>query len=423
MPKTSQGEQRTRPSSPPKGKAVNGIRSVGRNRWEVRINAGKDPVTGKPIQRSRTVTGTKGDAKLAKAALVTEMTTSAADSEAEGKTFGNLLDRWLDFGRHVKDRSPNTIQGYEKKIAYWIRPALGNYPLNAITTRTLDDWYRSMRDEGVSPATVMACHRIIAAALHQAEKWEDIVVSPARKVSPPSVPKKEFAQPSPAQVRALVVAAEESPRMLQYGEMILLASLTGMRRGELCALQWGDIDWERSTLTVRHALWEAEADPENGVRRHAGVKGPKAHQVRTLDLDEIGVALLHRRLERLKVDGAVIGVKAGQADGFVFAPDPVTDPTTPMLPSLVTQAFRRLCRKLEKRTGESWPFRFHDLRHFNGSQLLAAGVPVPTVAKRLGHANSHTTLTIYAHDVEGQGKVAAAAMQGVLGLDPKAITA
>ena len=47
MPKTSQGEQRTRPSSPPKGKAVNGIRSVGRNRWEVRINAGKDPVTGR----------------------------------------------------------------------------------------------------------------------------------------------------------------------------------------------------------------------------------------------------------------------------------------------------------------------------------------------------------------------------------------
>ena len=157
---------------------------------------------------------------------MTEMTTSAADGEDEGKTFGNLLDRWLDFGQHVKDRSPNAIPGFEKKIAYWIRPALGNYPLNAITTRTLDDWYRSMRDEGVSPATVMACHRIITRRSHQAEKWEDIVVSPARKVSPPSVPKKELAKPSRLGACARG-RGRGSPRMCSTGEMILLAGIPG----------------------------------------------------------------------------------------------------------------------------------------------------------------------------------------------------
>jgi integrase len=259
----------------------------------------------------------------------------------------------------------------------------------------------------------MACHRIIAASLRQAEKWGDIVVSPARNSSPPSVPKKALNTPPPERVQAVIELAEESPASLHWAELITLAALTGLRRGELCGLQWGDVDMEGSMVTVLRSIWQTS---EGG--RKWGTKDPKTHQIRRLLLDPVAMTVLSRRLERLEADATLAEVEVDWVDAFVFAPDPITHPPVPLLPSAVSPAFRRLCQKMEGRTGEPWPYRFHDLRHYAATELFAAGFNARTVADRLGHADPALTLRVYAHDTEDQARSAAESLGAGLGLWP-----
>ena len=295
---TTTSDQDGNSTRPTKGAVKErGIRPIGPGRWRVRVHAGRDS-SGKVVQRSRSVTSGIKEARRVRSELEAEVAQSAEDRlvrHVEAQSFGNLLDRWLAHGRK-RDRSPSTIDGYEKKIRRRIRPSLGHFRLDEITTRTLDDWYNELLDEGATPANVMAFLRIIAAALRQGKKWEDIVVSPARNASPPSVPHKEIVTPSAAQVKALLDLTEESPATLHWGELILVACLTGMRRGELCAVQWGDIDWQRSTVTVRHAIWQTSAVPSEGRPAKWGVKDPKTHQIRRLECGPAAMALLRRRL-------------------------------------------------------------------------------------------------------------------------------
>ncbi len=127
--------------------------------------------------------------------------------------------------------------------------------LTKLTARDLDAFYGRLIAEGTSPAMVMHHHRVIDAALRQAEKWGTVPVSVARNASPPRVPKRPMIVPPPDRVRALIdlAAASRSPEL---STVITLAALTGMRRGEICGLRWSDIDWQGSALTVRHSIWQ-----------------------------------------------------------------------------------------------------------------------------------------------------------------------
>lgn len=101
-------------------------------------------------------------------------------------------------------------------------------------------------------------------------------------------------------------------------------------------------------------------------------------------------------------------------DAFIFSPTP--DGAVPMKPSTVTLAFGRSCTKMAERTGEPWPYRFHDLRHYTATELFAGGHHAPTVADRLGHADPALTLLIYTHDTPEQVKAAASSLEARLGL-------
>ncbi len=94
-------------------------------------------------------------------------------------------------------------------------------------------------------------------------------------------------------------------------------------------------------------------------------------------------------------------------DGFIFSDSP--DGQSPWRPGRVTLAFTRLCRQMG-----IVGVRLHDLRHFAASRMLGAGVPVPTVAGRLGHANAATTLNVYAHVLESSDAEAARVLAGLL---------
>ena len=270
--------------------------------------------------------------------MMKEVAKSAEDHlvrQAEAQSLGNLLDRWLEHGRMRRERS--TIDGYRRRSATGSGRSLGHYRLDEITTRTLDDWYNQLTDEGVSAASVMAYHRIISAALRQAEKWGDVTVESGSPGLTAAGAEEGDGHAVARPGEGTIEAAEESQGTLDLAELILLAVLTGMRRGELCGLQWGDIDWTQSVIVVRHAIWQTSALPSEGRPAEWGMKNPKTHQNRTLQCGPAALALLRRRLERLGTTAALAEVEVKWEDTFVFAPDPISHPAVPLLPSWVSR--------------------------------------------------------------------------------------
>ena len=176
--------------------------------------------------------------------------------------------------------------------------------------------------------------------------------------------------------------------------LLRLAAVTGARRGELCALRWSDLD--RTSLRISRSLYGSRQD-------QLMEKDTKTHAVRRVSLDPetLEVVIGHRNQCRLRAKAC--GLRLPE-NAFIFSSEP--SGTLPWRPGRVTLAFSRLCTEL----GVS-NVRLHDLRHFAATQLLAAGVPVRTVAGRLGHANAATTLNVYAHVLESSDEDAA----GVLG--------
>jgi integrase len=148
--------------------------------------------------------------------------------------------------------------------------------------------------------------------------------------------------------------------------------LTGMRRGELCGIQWSDIDWEGSRLTVRRSVWQ--------IRSTWGLKDPKTHQVRTIALDPVTVAVLTARKARADSEAATACVPLSN-DAFVWST--LADGLSPRTPNSLTRAFHRLCRTMETEAlaadpprVESWKFRFHDLRHLSATEMEISNVAV-----------------------------------------------
>jgi integrase len=379
-----------------------GIRQVGPDRWEVQVHVGRDPITGKLRQVSRTTRKGIADARRLRAKLVTEV--------AQGKhggtvaTLGSVLDQWL---AHIErdGRSPKTLAEYRRKIDRVIRPGLGAKRLDKLSVHDLDAWYGSLVASGTSPATVMHYHRIIAAALHQGERWGWVERNVARLAKPPRVDRVELTIPPPERVRSLIdlAAASKAPEM---ATIITIAALTGLRRGELCGLRWSDIDWDGFALTVRRSIWQTS--------KEWGAKLPKSHQVRRLVLDEVAMSVLAGRWSRVSETIRVAEVPL-VSEAYVFSSD--VGGERPMMPNTITRAFSLLCDRMEILAAkadpphvQSWPYRFHDLRHYTATELFRAGHNPRTVADRLGHADAALTLRVYTHDTEDRARAAAAAL-------------
>src|SRR5665213_4038168 len=185
---------------------------------------------------------------------------------------------------------PKTLHEYKRKIDTSIRPKLGAKALDKLTAHDLDKLYARQLAGGLSPSTVLYHHRIIGAALKQGRKWGWVDRNVAEDATPPAARKTETKVPSPEQVTALISeAARPSARNPELATIVILAALTGMRRGELCGLQWGDIDWQSAAVVVRRSIWQT---PDGIV-----TKGPKSHQARRLVLGEQAMVVLGGRRE------------------------------------------------------------------------------------------------------------------------------
>jgi integrase len=353
--------------------------------WELRAYVGRDD-RGRPIQRTRSFRGGKRQAQAQLAKLVAEVEAKGVPLSGD-VTVAELLDRWLE---HIgPQREPGTIRGYQS-TARRVKAVLGTVKVSKLTAQHLDRAYRDWQAQGLSAGTVRHAHAVLAAALHQAVRWELIPRAVTDLAKPPALDTSEQTPVTPDDLQKLIHAAEVDSPILAAA--ISLAALTGARREELCGLRWTDLD-ANGVLTIARAV-KHDVD-----RRQLVVRTTKTRQVRRVALDPLGRAVWATHRERVEEWARRAEVELAP-NGYVLTDD--LSGREPWKPDTLTSAFARLARKVGVRV------RFHDLRHFSATQLIGAGVDVRTVAGRLGHADATTTLRTYAHAIEARDREAAA---------------
>ena len=362
--------------------------------WQIRVCAGRDPVTRRFRYVTRTVRGGKRDAQRAAAALVSEI--EAGYRPPVRGTVMQLLEQWM---AHIEGqgRSPSTLARCRSAIRANIEPQIGHLQLGQLAPADLDAFYGRLLASGLHPLTVRKCHAILSAACRQAVRWDWIDRNPVERASSPSTRGQEVVPPTIDELRRLMQAAEQTNPDL--ASLIFVAATTGCRRGELCGLQWQDIQLEQATVVVQRSI--ADADGE------VFVKGTKTHQARRLSLDPATVEVLRRRRRIVEQRAREAGVGLAET-AFVWSQ--VLDSSTPYRPDRVTGTFRNLTRH-EQMTHVT----FHSLRHFASTTLAGTGVGVRTIAGRLGHAHPNLALRTYAHFLEAADRDAAAAIYAVTG--------
>ena len=229
---------------------------------------------------------------------------------------------------------------------------------------------------------------------------ELVLRDPTAAVEPPKVEQKEMRTLDAASVAALLKAAEGTP--LQAPIAVLVG--TGVRRGELLGLRWGDIDLEARRLTVRRSL-----EMVDGARRE---KPPKtARSGRTLSLASFVVEALRRQkreqLDRLKLSyDSELEARRRHENAYVFD----RADGSPWKPDSFSWAFADLVRrsKLPK-------VRLHDLRHSHATLALSAGTDLKTISAALGHSTISVTANIYVHAIEAMQRAHADRIEAVLG--------
>jgi integrase len=364
--------------------------------YELRVATGRDPVTGKYGQVSRRWPGYAADdsevttADKALAKLVKELEGNRSGRTAgAGMTVDQLLVKWL---KQItsEGRSPTTLREYKRLIEKRIRPALGPVLAVDVTALELDEFYQGLTDTGLAPASVRQVHAILRAGFRQGVKWRYLASNPATDASPPKLVSKTVTAPTVAEVQALIQAADsDDPDM---ATLIALAAVTGARRGELCGLQWGDVDWTGHTLTIERSVATMG-------RKQLVTKDTKTHAARRLALDTFGEETLKRYLRIAEDRAADLGISI-TPDSPIFSYDLVR----PIAPDTVSHYVRSIATKVGVNT------HLHALRHFAATELIGAGHDVRTVAGRLGHRDASVTLKVYSHALPERDRDAASAL-------------
>ena len=245
---------------------------------------------------------------------------------------------------------------------------------------------------GLAPTTVVYMHRLIKHALAQAVRWELLIRNPADAVSPPKIERATLNTFDMAQTAELIEALRGTRLMIP----VMLGVLCGLRRGEIVALRWRDVDLQAGKLTIVESAEQTAA----GVR----YKAPKSGRGRAVALS--GTVAEELRAHRLRQAEELLRLGIRQDDAtFVYA----REDGEPMQPRSLTHAWQMTIGKINLPR-----VRFHDLRHAHATHLLSNGVHPKVASERLGHSRVGITLDLYSHVLPGMQEDAATRVDDAL---------
>jgi integrase len=364
-----------------------------KNSYTIVLNLGIDPSTGKRRQQWVSVRGTKKDAEKRLADLLHQVDIGIFTKPGK-TTLAEFLKRWLrEYAQ--PNLSPRTVEGYESIVRQHLAPNLGNIPLTQIKPEHLQRYYSEMLSGGrcdgggsLNPVTVRQHHMVLHRALHIAVKWGLISRNPADAIDLPHCQRPEMHVMNEDNIKAFLEAAKSTP----YYVLFYMALFTGMRRSELLALRWCDVDLILGQISVNRSLHHLR-DKSLVFRTPKTAKGR-----RTIALPPSAILVLKEHKEQQEQIRLMLGTLLVD-DDLVFS----QSDGRPLLPDTVSHAWA----KLAQRNGLKG-IRLHDARHSHASLMLKQGIHPKIVQERLGHASIQVTLDTYSHVAPGLQQAAAA---------------
>ena len=366
-------------------------------RWEGRVVVGYDeknlPITKNVLAKTKTACLDKLKA------LQGTCSGQPTEKLQPDITFGEWMDFWYQNYSKPKLR-PTTQAGYENAIYNHIIPALGATSLSELGTNDLQQFYTELKKngrlirtelygEGVSDRTVWSCHTRIRTALDRAVQDGLIRINPAADCKLPPQDTKEMKLLSREEMQRFLIQAKEEG----YYELFLLELATGLRRGEVLALQWDDLDFNTGAMRIQRQVYRANGE--------LVVSAPKTKAaLRTIILPPVLAGVLEEYRQQV-------------SSRWMF-PSPAKE-DSPLDPATVRKRLQTIlehagCRKV----------RFHDLRHLFVTTALENGMDVKTLSTIIGHVSTKTTLNVYTHVTDAMRQTAAAKIdQGIGKCEPQ----
>lgn len=339
-----------------------------------------DSKTGKKKQKWTPAGISKREAERKLVELMGEVH-NGSYKEIKKITFDNFSKLWIDSYAKTKTK-PSTLRSYQDIIKNHLTPAMGDYLLTEINTAMLQR-YVAIRLDDVKPKTVINELVPMKRMFKHAVTWGYLKVNPAEYVERPRVEYEEMEILTPDEIRLFLDNVT-----IKYKCIFLTAILTGMRRGELLGLQWGDIDWQHCQIHVRRSLC-------NTSKKLISPKSKRS--IRKIDMSPSLVMELKRHKLASpvsEIDLVFANSKGRPSDGD----------------SLVKRQFLPALRRAKIRK-----VRFHDLRHSNVALRIEQEQNIKYIQHQLGHASIQTTLDRYGHLIKEVNQEQAMKLDNALG--------
>jgi integrase len=362
------------------------ITKRGKDSWQLKFDVTSPD--GSRKQRYATVRGSRQDAQRELTRLLSERDKGML-ADPTSATVAEYLRAWL---ASSTQQSAKTLERYTQLAERQIIPHLGAIKLQKLTLEEIRVWHRTLLDSGLSARTIAHAHQLLKLVLALAVRAGTLARNVAAVESPPKVEAKEIEVLRPDQITAVLDGLDGH----SLHPIVSLALATGMRRGELLALQWRDVDLDAGTARVERAVEETD---KAGLR----IKPPKTKRGRrTITLPTAAVAMLRaHKVQQLELR-LQLGMGKLEADALVFS----TIEGGLLSPDNLSSHWHHLCR------AKGLPHvTFHALRHTHASVLIREGVDILTISRRLGHSKASITLDVYGHMIGGADEAAAKAIE------------
>lgn len=295
---------------------------------------------------------------------------------ADQQTLKQYLETWLE-QRVKRYNRTRTYIGYKSIVDHHLIPHLGKHPLAKLTPEQVQAMLHTLAETGRSPRTVSNVRAVLRKALNQAMRWGYVVRNVATLVDAPRTSTFNIQPLDQAQARKLLDAVAGHRLEALYRVALSL----GLRRGEICALRWEDVNLSDATLRVTGSLQRVRGKLERAETKTTA-------SMRTIALPPVLLRVLQRHRERQDVERQELGVDWRES-GLVF----VSEIGTPLDPRNVVRHFKAALKRAQLPEAT----RFHDLRHSCATLLIAQGVHPRVIMEILGHSQIATTMNTYAH--------------------------
>ena len=356
-----------------------------KNSYSLKVSLGKDANSGKYKYQWTTVKGTKKEAEKRLAEILHQLDNGTFMTPSK-TTLGEYLEKWLkDYAK--PNLSPRGYERYESISRVHLIPSLGNIPLTQLKPEHLQKHYTDKLNNGLSALTVRYHHTVLHKALQTAIKWGLVNRNVADGVDVPRARRNEMQTWDEYEINRFLETAKDSP----YYTLFHTALFTGMRRSELLAIRWCDVDFIFSQISVSRSLHHLKDGS------YVFTQPKSAKSKRTIALSSFAIVAFREHREKQEVIRASLGIPL-KDDDLVFN----TLEGKPLRPNTITRAWSTLATRAGVKV-----IRLHDARHTHASLMLKSGVHPKIVQERLGHASIQITLDTYSHVAPGLQQAAA----------------